>query len=329
MNQVIETALALWGKAGASVELVATRENHVYRLDHEGAAFALRLHRSGYRSDGELQSELAWMAAVARGGLRVPAPVPALSGDLLLVIGGAQVDLLTWLDGSPVGKTGEPLQATDRSGLFRAIGREMARLHLVSDGWNPAAGFARTAWDRPGLLGEAPVWGRFWENPSLSAPDRQLFVAFRDLANARLRQLEGQLDYGLIHADLVRENIILDDKGPQFIDFDDGGFGFRLFDLATALIKNLSEPDFPMLRQALLEGYLALRPIDLDHLDLFLTLRAATYLGWIIPRMDEPGAVERNRRLISVARHLAEACLGKPETGDGLRPFGGHKEKSR
>jgi Ser/Thr protein kinase RdoA (MazF antagonist) len=83
-----------------------------------------------------------------------------------------------------------------------------------------------------------------------------------------------------------------------------------------------------MLRQALLEGYLALRAIDLDHLDLFLTLRAATYLGWIIPRMDEPGAVERNRRLISVARHLAEACLGKPETGDGLWPFGGHKEKS-
>ena len=33
------------------------------------------------------------------------------------------------------------------------------------------------------------------------------------------------------------------------LDFDDGGFGFRVFDLATTLLKNLAEPDYPALAE--------------------------------------------------------------------------------
>ena len=33
--------------------------------------------------------------------------------------------------------------------------------------------------------------------------------------------------------DLVRENVMVDGDKLQLIDFDDGGFGFNLYDLAT------------------------------------------------------------------------------------------------
>ena len=208
-----------------------------------------------------------------------------------------------------MGRTGEPLGTDDRPGLFRAIGREMARLHTVSDDWTPPPTFTRCAWDRDGLLGDSPLWGRFWENPSLTPGQRAHFLQVRELADAELAGMENALDYGLIHADLVRENIMVDGDRLQLIDFDDAGFGFRLFDLATTLIKNRPEPDYPDLKAALIDGYRSQRPIDTDALDLFLLLRALTYMGWIIPRMDEDGSAQRNRRFISVALQLSEAFL--------------------
>lgn len=314
MNPVVEKALALWGMQGAEVNLVATRENQVYRVDHESRSFALRLHRPGYRSDIELWSELQWMNAAAEGGLYVPVPVVSASSGFLHVVEGIQVDVLTWLSGSPVGKTGENLSSPDRAGLFYGIGREMARLHALSDSWTPPDGFTRCAWDREGLLGETPVWGRFWDNPTLPEEDRAMLLAVRGEADSELRQLEGQLDYGLIHADLVRENVMVDGEKLQLIDFDDSGFGFRLFDLATTLLKNMPEQDYPVLRDALIAGYSSERQIDLAALDLFILLRSATYVGWITTRMDEPGARDRNQRFISATRTLAQRYLAQRGT---------------
>lgn len=66
------------------------------------------------------------------------------------------------------------------------------------------------------------------------------------------------------------------------------------------------------LRAALLQGYLSERPIDLGLLPVFEAVRSFTYVGWIIPRLAEPGAAERNRRLV------AEACLMAQRLVDAL-----------
>jgi Ser/Thr protein kinase RdoA (MazF antagonist) len=252
-----------------------------------------------------------WMAALDRGGLHVPAPVPSVSGALLHMVDEHAVDVLTWLPGAPIGKTGVALQTGDRAGLFRNIGREMARLHSISDGWPLPEGFERRSWDRDGLVGETPVWDRFWDNPTLSDETRDLFLTLRDSARARLAHLGKGLDYGLIHADLVRENVMINGDRLQLIDFDDSGFGFRLFDIATTLIRNQSEPHYDALRQALIEGYLSVRDLDLTELDLFITLRATTYVGWIISRMQEDGSEARNARFVAHAEKLAKSYLSR------------------
>jgi len=101
MNVTVEYALSLWGLKGASYTLAAARENAVYRVEAAKGTYALRLHRAGYRTDAELSSELHWMRACAQGRIVVPEPLPAASGDLLQIVGGIQVDVLTWLEGAP------------------------------------------------------------------------------------------------------------------------------------------------------------------------------------------------------------------------------------
>lgn len=300
-------ALALWGLEDAQCDFVAGRENQVFRVVSGRGRFALRIKRPGYRSTQELQSELDWMAQMRRAGLQVPEPLPSVAGRLLEPVGGHLVDVVTWLDGRPMGKTREPLDLPNAPATFRALGREMAKLHAASDAWATPTTFKRCAWDADGLLGEDPLWGRFWENPTLEGDTKRLLDDFRRLARRELARVD--LEQGLIHADLVRENVMLDGDRIAMIDFDDGGFGYRIFDVATALLKNRSEPNYSELQGALIEGYRSQRPLDTAQLDLFLALRAVTYLGWIIPRMSEPGSAARNAYFMQDAEALCRAYL--------------------
>lgn len=305
-QELIEAALARWGLAQAEAKLAAERENQVFCVTSGAERFALRFHRPGYRSTPELESELAWTRALAAGGLSVANAHPSGSGRLIEELGGWQVDLLTWLDGAPMGQSNQFLDRPDKPLIYERLGQAMARLHTISDAWQPPAGFQRWSWDRDGLLGEAPLWGRFWDNPALDRADRNLMLRFRARAQADLQAQASDLDFGLIHADLVRENVMVagvgDSLALSMIDFDDGGFGYRLFDIATALLKIQAEPDYAASKAALLQGYRGQRPLNTGPLALFMALRAATYVGWIVPRLAEAGAQERQTRFITAAR---------------------------
>lgn len=313
MTDLAQRAAAAWGLAHARLRFVAGRENQVHRVTVASAGhYALRIKRPGYRSRAELASELQWMAALAQAGLLVPRPVPSLAGRLLEEVDGHQVDLLTWLPGQTLGAALQEDPAPDPAPLFHALGRQMARLHAASDAWIPPADFTRVRWDAEGLLGEAPVWGRFWDHPALSVADRRLFVRVRSAARHELQRLQDRLDFGLIHADLVRENVLLHGERIGLLDFDDGGWGYRVFDLATTLLKFTGAPGYPVIQRALLRGYQAVRPLDTATLDLFLALRALTYVGWVVPRLAEDGAQARSQRYVATAREVCERWLSGP-----------------
>lgn len=311
MSSVAGQALGLWGMDGASRSLVAARENRVHRVAHGGREYALRLHRPGYRSDAELASELMWTGEAARCGLPVPHPVASMSGDLLRSVDGIQVSVLEWLPGDILGAAEKGLPPSGRAGLYSSLGRELARLHEVSDAWRPPEGFVRQAWDREGLLGERPVWNRFWENPALTSRQRETLEETREVAGRELARIGDSLDQGLIHADILVDNVLVEDGRVKLIDFDDGGPGYRLFELATPLFKLRGDPDCAALRVAMLEGYRSVRPLDDGPMDLFILLRALTYVGWIITRMEIEGAEERCRQSIEVATGMAEEYLGR------------------
>lgn len=315
--------LEQWGLPQRVPLLIKYRENAVFRVVRGTGNFAgLRLHRPGYHDEDALRSELEWIQALFRSGLHVPEPIETTNGTLLVALpdddeGPVQfADLLTWLPGVPLGQTGAPLDWTEsqKKSLFFKVGATAARLHLESDAWKKPKAFRRPEWNRDGLLGNTPVWGRFWDCPLLKEEERGHLSALRaHLARVMDVLHDRRFDYGLIHADLVRENILVDGDDIAFIDFDDAGFGYRMFELATALLKNRHEPDFPALRDALVEGYRSERPLsdtELATLPLFMTLRALTYVGWIASRTEMPGAAVRLERYYRDAMELAAAPGG-------------------
>ena len=169
-------------------------------------------------------------------------------------------------------------------------------------GLNAGLGIGQVYWaTRPSGIASGKI-------PRLTVTCASFLIRFRQHALARLSTEQESLDFGLIHADLVPENVMRAEDGTLYmIDFDDGGFGFRLFDIATALIKHRVEPDFTDLRAALIEGYQSQRTLDVGGLEFFMALRAVTYVGWIITRMGEDGARARNKRFLAQAKALISA----------------------
>lgn len=310
-------AASHWPQITNTPVLVMHRENTVFRVETTEGHHALRLHRPGYHSDAALQSELDWMAMLSREGMQVPKPAAARTGNYLVMLDGAvprKASLLSWLPGTPMGETRKPLafHGAARTALFQNIGRQMAQMHKLTDAWTLPQGFERPKWDAEGLIGEAPFWGPFWAIEA-TPDDTDLLQNIRARTKTALADyLAIGADYGLIHADLVRENVLVDTDALRFIDFDDSGFGFRMFDIATTLLKNLEEPDAPALEAALLHGYThvrPLRPADLAMLNLFVVLRSLTYLGWAHSRPDDPNIKARAERFLRVAKQVIAARM--------------------
>lgn len=294
---VLTAARRHWALGDVPVTLIAARENQVFRVDLPGGPAALRLHRPGYRTTAELRSELDWMAMLARSGIAVPAPIPAPDGTSLLVTQGVAVDLLSWLEGAPLSASRPDAQT------YFALGVLIARMQECADGWIPPPGFTRLNWD---LVGDDPTWGRFWENPALTPDQGRLFTEFRDYSRGALDTIT-TADTGLIHADLVPDNVMLHAGELHPIDFDDGGFGPRLFDLATVTFRSRRTDPTGALARATIDGYTSQRDADMALLPLFEALRACTYVGWNITRMAENGGHERNTCFITAALAAIES----------------------
>jgi Ser/Thr protein kinase RdoA (MazF antagonist) len=294
-------AVQHWDCIIGSPVFVMHRENAVFKIETKFGFAALRIHRPGYHGRVEIESELMWMAHLVQSGLQVPTPILTRQGSYVAEVGNTPhiVDLLLWLDGAPLGKSGVPLthikEKLDR--IFFNVGQTLAHMHIASDQWILPSGFQRHALNKEGLVGETAAWGRFWEATCLNPNEKALMRDARNLAAQKLDDLATSgASYGLIHADLVRENILITDKQIRFIDFDDAGFGFRMFDLAVALIKNREEPHYESIRSKLFEGYKSVKPLsseDENSLGLFLALRDFAYLGWADARKEEPTIVPR------------------------------------
>ena len=288
-----------WG--GQSPRLIRNRENAVFEITLPTGPAALRLHRMGYQSDAAIWSELWWCAALAAEGVAVPAALPNLRGDLLVTLSnGRKASVISWVKGEALGIAGEPFELPlpvllDR---HRALGRLVAEFHAATAKLTLPEAFTRPRWDIPGLVGEAPFWSRFWEHPEATPDQRATLIRARAFLRERLTDHATTAAIVPIHADVLRENVLVNDHSLSLIDFDDSGWGFALYDLGTVLSQNLYEPAYPEIRDALMEGY---GTSDRAMVEIFTLARTCASVGWTMPRLAPGDPVH--------PRHLARACM--------------------
>jgi len=282
-----------------TVDRVAVSENVTYRVtDCAGRGpFVLRLHRPAYNTLRQLEAERAWTGALNKAGIRAPAGVQTRTGDHFTAVSiapGEEVrfaGLTRWIEGEVLSTRLEADEDTESAyRTFLQIGRLAASMHRQALAWTPPSGFDRPHLDNAGLLGETPRWGRFWDHPDLGETERRHLLTLRAQAMSHLEEYgTSTRTFGLIHADLHADNILVHGNTVAVIDFDDSAYGWLIYDLATALVDILERPDYDRLRQALIAGYETLRPLpnrDLAILDTLVTVRAMSLIGWFGERPE-------------------------------------------
>ena len=321
---LVRDALPLWDIDGNSpLALLKLRENGVYSVFDQATAgkYVVRVHRAGYHSDAELRSEWQWIGSLTEYGVLTPVLRRSSNNRMFEIVETIgvpeprQVDIADWIEGMQLGSLEEGLEgaAHEIREQFITLGSIMAKMHNHAEHWREPEGFTRHAWDLDGLTGDRPFWGRFWELPALSSRQKDRMLEVRDKLRTELTALGTAPDrYGLIHADLVYENILTDEDGVRVIDFDDCGYGWYLFDLATSIFFLQGTEHFNLAQEALIMGYRKNRPLTDEHLSWLPTIfmaRATTYLGWMHTRSETETAKEMTPFIIELVFSLVDDYL--------------------
>ena len=293
-------ALADWDINVKSVDPLPMSENIVFKITAQnGSAYVLRLHRPGYHTLNELISEQRWAAALLDAGLDVPVPRTTRSGQAYTSIDLGDehryVGLLEWVDGVPMQALIECNQDLGfMTQSFLLLGQIMAECHNQAVSWTIPEQFRRHSFDADGLMGEMPFWGRFWEAQNATTREREKLSLIRNNMTEILSKLPKDINsFGMIHADLHSQNVLIQGKSLSVIDFDDSGFGWYGFDLAVAIWDRLDFTatgcHFDIAYKSLIRGYLEERPNAKDIIETiptFLLMRTLMIIRWIEDRPE-------------------------------------------
>ena len=286
-----EKACIFWGGYIEQPKLIKHRENAVFDVTLRGnVRVALRLHRPGYKKQEEIESELWWTNALAEQGFPVPVPVQNVDGNYLSEISPEFIaTVIKWVNGKPIG-TVDANQFKISKQIDFELGKVIGNLHNITEDLSFPDWFSRPSWGIEGLLGEYPNWGKFWEGEHLRSKEKEIFTIARDRAYSLLKQYEKEgAKTLLIHADVIGENVFQNDSGISLIDFDDCGYGFPIYDLATATIQSLEDINYQRRCNLILEGYdkvRSLKQVDTDLFPIFAMLRVLATSAWIVPRVS-------------------------------------------
>jgi homoserine kinase type II len=271
-------------------------ENSNFLVHTTAGYFILTLYEKRVAPE-DIPFFLALMEHLAARGLTCPQPVKNQTGDMLGWIAGRPAALVTFLDGMWIRRP--------TASHCAALGEALAQLHLAgadfpmrrrnalsADGWRP--------------LYVASAAGADTVQPGL-----------REAIEKELTLLEGAwpggLPEGVIHADLFPDNVFfLGEKLSGLIDFYFACTDTLAYDIAICLNAWCFEPDHSYnvtKGRALLQGYVAARPLSIEERVALPLLSRGACLRFLLTRLVDwlnvpPGALVRPKDPLEYFRKL-------------------------
>lgn len=320
-NYLAYKALDLYSHtSNATVKLINYSENITYLVDDKNVPVPfktiLRVNRPSYHSKSELEGEIRWIESLLSSSkIVVPEPVAGRNGEYVQEITRDKFGnpyhcvMFSFL-------TGEHPDEKNEKGLrqeFEKLGEITALLHNHSQEWNDSKFISRPTWDFDTMLGSKPKWGRWQDGLAVSPKRRVLFEKVAEVIKERLTRFGKSPDkFGLVHADLRLANLLVERETIKVIDFDDCGFSWYLYDLATALSFIEHKEYVPELAKAWLTGYKKNRELskeEEDEIPTFIMLRRLLLVAWIGSHIDNDTAKSLGAEFTSQTVELAERYL--------------------
>lgn len=307
-----EWALAQYPISISGLTLVSHATNYIYRVTaDDGARYALRLVAPYWRTEQDLRAEVMWLDALARDtDIAVPEIIRTRDGEPIVYLspGAGRPDrraiLMTWLPGMSLGRR----LSNDN---IRKMGALFAALHLHAGAWDPPAGFPNLQFDAFLSRGEPEV---LFSDACLAAYPPEDIEVLRE-AHAHVMRAYAALDRDdlrVIHCDLWHANVKLYEGELAPFDFEDTVWGFRMHDIAMAMLdlaEAVGVARYEQLLEAFRRGYEAYLPFPEGDM-------VALQMGRVLWKINWFGQFAQDRFARAAAFHVG--VLRRALTGGRL-----------
>lgn len=295
LEKLAEQSLALWEiPPNATARLINVSENATYLVEADRDYKAvLRIHREKYHTRRAIECELAWINALKDADAVVtPETYTGRNGEIIqksrleALENPRYMVLFQYVEGR------HPDEEGDLENPFEKLGEIAARTHKHSRTWQRPPNFQRLTWNVETIFGNEANWGDWRDAPNVTPEIRETLEAVETHARSRLKLYGmGPDRYGLIHADMRLANLLCDENSTRLIDFDDCGFGWFMYDFATAISFIEDDPRVPVLKMAWVRGYekiCSLSKVEKNEIDTFVMLRRLALMAWIGSHIEAP-----------------------------------------
>lgn len=278
----------------ASCKMIDYSENTTYLVeDGQGKKYILRISRPNYHKKEEIEAEIAWLNSLhEQSPIDVSLPMRADDGDYVHAHSYNDTiyysTLFTFLEGNAPDENNED----DLIQQFETLGEITAMFHKHTiEQHDYYQAFQRMTWDYDTILGQSPKWAR-WQDGLGMTPAR--IALYEEASHIIQKKLEAfgkhKTRFGLIHADLRLANLLIYGDEIKVIDFDDCGFGWFLYDLATSVSFIEHMPYLDELIASWLKGYSKIRLLtdeEKEMIPTFILMRRLQLISWIGSRDNE------------------------------------------
>ncbi len=265
-------------------KMLRTQDNDHYLVTSNSGRSVARVYQRGThlkRKKSDYLYELDWLSFLRENELPVSYPISRNNGSYLGRLkapeGKRYYTLISFAEGQTTSEENEE--------QLYILGREMARIHLVSNDYDGK--FERQPMDLDYLV-DKPVerLKQLWKE---NRDDRLeiLMISAEEAREAILDLLGNEEDsedsWGPIGGDFHPSNTRFDEANdPTFFNFDLCGYGWRAFDIASFLLNANLMLKSSELSEAFFAGYYSVRPLSRnEHASIahFLTLRRIWLTG--------------------------------------------------
>jgi len=296
------------------VSLLNISENATFVAENPetGKKIILRVHRPGYHTRQEIESELTWIDSLREQKIvRTAAPLDLVSGGRIAEFRHQGVDYLVvgfeFLPGHA------PAPENDLKTDFHTLGRVTAQLHEHVKGWAAPVGFRRKVWNFDTMLGQGHLWGNWRDAMGLDSKGKRLLEQTAALLDQKLAAFGSGPDrFGLVHADLRLANLLVGRGGLSVIDFDDCGYSWFMYDFAAAVSFMEEDKQIPDLKNSWIKGYRSVAHLPREEaqaIPMFIMLRRMLLTAWLASHAETDTARELGEAYTQGTVRLAQTYL--------------------
>ncbi len=275
-NYILREIAPRFGLHPGDLRVIGKSGSNVFEYYLNGQRNILRITQVSESELNLLNGELDWIKYLAHNGVSVCVPIESKLGHLIekVTISSTQFAVISFrvAEGIPPVKLNKGWD----DNLFRKWGELTGQMHALAKSYKPSREeYRRREWVETEDLNFAKY-----------VPTSQSIVIDRcKVLFTELRSLPRNIDsYGLIHADMHRNNFVVDDGQLTVFDFEACHYNWFIYDVAVAMFHALMRPYENMSRQEFAEhflqnfmtGYRQKNQLDdkwLNYLPIFLKLR--------------------------------------------------------